>query len=227
MSTWFTCSATVWLLTNPPSFLLFAMAICQLKCGANLTFILSRCCPQCADHNESHAACSCTIHTALTSQTQRATSCSCSPSTPPLIYCAWSTVPPVGWGIVDSASFMRLCVPASSPPLLPRLAQHPCLHPVQSSLFMNCAAIFQLQFELPLRLLRFTTLRFGCCVLHFLLLILFALSSVLHFIWLACNLFLAAFFWPFIMLCYLAVNLCPMHVAKFRDRSNKWATLPL
>lgn len=22
--------------------------------------------------------------------------------------------------------------------------------------------------------------------------------------------------------CYLAVNLCPMHVAKFRDSSNKW-----
>lgn len=46
-------------------------------------------------------------------------------------------------------------------------------------------------------------------------------ASLLHFIWLACNLFLAAFCWPFIMLCYLAVNLCPLHVAKFRDRSNK------
>lgn len=193
------------------SSLLFAMAICQLKCGANLTFILSRCCPQCADHNESHAACSCSIHTALTSQTQRATSCSCYPSTP-----RWSVVlavlPQVGWGIVLH-SWDSVCQ------LLPRHVQHPCLHPVQSSLFMNCAAIFQLQFELPLRLLRFTTLRF--------LLFLFALSSVLHFIWLACNLFLAAFFWPFIMLCYLAVNLCPMHVAKFRDRSNKLETLPL
>lgn len=71
----------------------------------------------------------------------------------------------------------------------------------------------------PLRLLRFTSLRFGLLAFTFFSSSLCA--SLLHFIWLACNLFLAAFCWPFIMLCYLAVNLCPLHVAKFRDRSNK------
>lgn len=99
----------------------------------------------------------------------------------------------------------------------PRLVQHPRLHPVQSSLFMNCAAIFQLQFELP----------FVTASLHFaslwLAFIFFSFSLrfavTLHLTGL--QFILAAFCWPFIMLCYLAVNLCLMHVANFRDRSNK------
>lgn len=113
MSTLFTCSATVWFLTNP--FLLFS-SFChgnmptEMWCKFNI-HLISLLPPMCWPQRVPRSV-----------QLQHPHSVN-KPNTTGnqlqllLLTPRWSVVlavlPQVGWGIVDSASFMRLCVPAS------------------------------------------------------------------------------------------------------------------
>lgn len=121
MSTLFTCSATVWFLTNP--FLLFS-SFChgnmptEMWCKFNI-HLISLLPPMCWPQRVPRSVQLQHPHSVNKPNTT-GNQLQLLPLTP-----RWSVVlavlPQVGWGIVDSASFMRLCVPVPlSPSPTPR-----------------------------------------------------------------------------------------------------------